>query len=129
MNRSEQIITLSITTKTTLFKCSKKRSRFQLLNVLSVQDQITDRPRVRALQFRNTRETEPATELAEQEPCEGTEDEPAETVEDVGVALLRLHDVHGLCGDVVVLIVGHDLSLLGLIACFDVATALRRRHG
>ena len=54
------------------------------------------------LEFRETRKSKATAELAEQEPCEGTEDEPAETVEDVGVALLlRLHDVHGLCGDVV----------------------------
>ena len=81
---------------------------------MSVQDQITDYLRIRSLQLRDTRETEPA-ELAEQEPREGTEDESAETVEDAVVALLlRLHDVHGLSGDVVVLIFGHGLFLFVL---------------
>jgi len=79
-----------------------------------IRDYITDYLRVQALQLRDARETEPA-ELAEQEPRDGTEDEPAETVEDAAVALLLrrlgLHDIDGLNGDVVVLIVGHDLFL------------------
>ena len=64
-------------------------------------------------QLRDAREADPATELAEQKSREGTKDDPAEPAEDVAVLRrLRLHDVHGLCGDLIVLIFGHDWSLL-----------------
>ena len=53
-------------------------------------------------------------ELAENEPHDGTEDEPAETVEDAAVALLLRwlgllggHDEDGLRGDVRVVVFGH----------------------
>ena len=63
-------------------------------------------------QLRDSREANPATKLAEQKSREGTEDEPAKSAENAAVALLlRLHDVHWLCGDLVVLFFGHDLFL------------------
>jgi hypothetical protein len=62
-------------------------------------------------QLREAREADPATDLAEDEPCEDAESDVAKAVEDAAVILRRLHDVDGLRGDLVVLIVGHDLFL------------------
>ena len=58
-------------------------------------------------QLRDFREAD--SELAEDEPCQNAESEADETIENAGVVLrLRLHDVDGLSGDVVaVLIFGH----------------------
>jgi hypothetical protein len=65
------------------------------------------------LPLRQLRESD--SELAEEKSCKGAENNSTEAVEDAAVALLLrrlgLHDIDGLNGDVVVLIVGHDLFL------------------
>ena len=57
--------------------------------------------------LRKLREADP--QLAEKKSCKSAEDDSAETIENASVVLrLRLHDVDGLSGDVVaVLIFGH----------------------
>ena len=67
-------------------------------------------------QLRETREPDAATELAEQNSDNCRKDDPAKAATEIVAGLrllrLRLHDVHGLCGDLIVLIFGHDCFLL-----------------